>query len=444
MTTTIEAKDREMNLSGVSYELKEAGIIRYDDSINPDGKIHHTDLGAYQVILNDDGYLVARWQKWGDPRSYQDRYAKNPRSVMSAITIADRQAALWGDNKMEEWQNYIQENERSARLSAWSSDGAARRYARNAWAVHQFIPANGISWVYGSPGCLKSFFAVDLACHVATGREWAGRKVKQGPVLYVSAEGGGDIHLRRVAWEKDIGVKAEMLKVVSEQPQLDSAKYSDGFNDLRDHITEIIEVSGTPPVLIVIDTFAQTASDDTKDAVSRYTRRLTRLIKDHAPDAAILVIDHTTKEGGTWMGSVAKLGNTDMMCLAKKKGDTMTLSMSGGKGKIKGAPDCEDITLATRVAGSGILDDEGEELTTLVLDYSKKKLNDKQEAMLGLIGQGKKRSELRSLWDEQEFNNGAKDGALRASFNRALDVLEGLDLIEVGGKEPASLIMPSS
>ena len=46
---------------------------------------------------------------------------------------------------------------------------------------------DGSAW-YGIPGCGKSAIAQDLAMHVAGGREWHGRQVKQGAVLYVALE----------------------------------------------------------------------------------------------------------------------------------------------------------------------------------------------------------------------------------------------------------------
>nr|WP_232897176.1 AAA family ATPase [Pontibaca salina] len=385
--------------------------------------------------------MVGRWQRWGDDGSYSDRIKSSWGGEAVAKIIAEKQEALRGASWVQDWRDYIDAHEETARQHPWSSDETARRYASKAWTVHKFIPANGTSWVYGSPGSLKSFFALDMACHVATGREWAGRRVRQGPVLYISAEGGDDIHLRRVAWERDHGIKAGMLNIVSIQPQLDELKGA-GFNLVRNHIQAIEDVTGSPPSLIVIDTFAQTASDDTREGVSRYTRNLVELRESFAPDAAIMVIDHTTKEGRTWMGSGAKHGNTDMMCLAEKKGDTMTLSMSGGKGKIKGAAECEDIKLTARVTGSGIYDDEGEELTTLVLDHSRVTLTDRQATMLALIDGGTTRGDLRPLWGDQDFNAGAKPGAVRASFNRALDALEGFDLITVEGTEDDSMIAP--
>ena len=44
--------------------------------------------------------------------------------------------------------------------------------------------------------------AIDLALHVALGREWQGRDVKPGPVVYVAAEGQRGIAKRIEAWKQ--------------------------------------------------------------------------------------------------------------------------------------------------------------------------------------------------------------------------------------------------
>src|SRR3954453_12702372 len=56
--------------------------------------------------------------------------------------------------------------------------------------------------VYGESGGGKTFFALDLALHVAAGKEWRGRRVRQGGVVYVAAEGGHGINNRVVAFKR--------------------------------------------------------------------------------------------------------------------------------------------------------------------------------------------------------------------------------------------------
>src|ERR1019366_8527353 len=54
--------------------------------------------------------------------------------------------------------------------------------------------------VYGPSGSGKSFIALDVAMRVATGDTWQSKQCNAGTVLYIVAEGSGDIAARVDAW----------------------------------------------------------------------------------------------------------------------------------------------------------------------------------------------------------------------------------------------------
>lgn len=78
------------------------------------------------------------------------------------------------------------------------------------WLVKGLLIEGGFSTVYGPPGTSKSFLVLDLALHVAHGRDWFGKRVAAGGVVYVSGEGGAGMLMRMKAWrqEKDGGAIA--------------------------------------------------------------------------------------------------------------------------------------------------------------------------------------------------------------------------------------------
>jgi RecA-family ATPase len=51
------------------------------------------------------------------------------------------------------------------------------------------IPSEGLVVVWGPPKCGKSFLVFDIVAHIAMGKEYRGRRVKQCPVLYFAFEG---------------------------------------------------------------------------------------------------------------------------------------------------------------------------------------------------------------------------------------------------------------
>ena len=130
---------------------------------------------------------------------------------------------------------------------------------------------------------------------------------------------------------------------------------------------EIKSVTGRHAALIVIDTYAQTSGGDMREDVSAYERKLRRLIAIAAPGASALVIDHTTKEGSSWIGSNAKLANMDMVAMVSRKDEGVVLSMGGGRGKIKNAAPFEDIRMKAELVGIGRRDAYGREVFGPVL-----------------------------------------------------------------------------
>ena len=63
------------------------------------------------------------------------------------------------------------------------------------FVIKGLIPECSFASIYGPSGSFKSFLALDWACHIATGKDWDGHKVKQGAVLYVAGEGGFGVTL---------------------------------------------------------------------------------------------------------------------------------------------------------------------------------------------------------------------------------------------------------
>ena len=66
--------------------------------------------------------------------------------------------------------------------------------------VEGLLIRGAMSVVYGPSNCGKTFFMTDLALHVAMGRDWWGREVEQGAVIYCALEGAHGIRNRVAAF----------------------------------------------------------------------------------------------------------------------------------------------------------------------------------------------------------------------------------------------------
>ena len=81
------------------------------------------------------------------------------------------------------------------------------------WLVRGLLEQDSLLCLYGEPGHGKSFVSVDLACSVATGRDFHGQKVRRGPVVLIAGEGRSGLLRRVAAWELHHGVCASDLFV---------------------------------------------------------------------------------------------------------------------------------------------------------------------------------------------------------------------------------------
>ena len=70
------------------------------------------------------------------------------------------------------------------------------------YLVKGILPRVGLAVVWGPPKCGKSFWTFDIFMHIALGWLYRGRKVQQGPVVYLALEGGHGFKKRVEAWRR--------------------------------------------------------------------------------------------------------------------------------------------------------------------------------------------------------------------------------------------------
>jgi hypothetical protein len=417
---------------------------------------------------------------------------------------------------------------------AWSPLAGLREATAESWIVDGVIPQKALVWMAAAPESFKTFVALDMAAAVSCGRDWQGRPTEAATVLYVAAEGGTDIHVRRAGAELAAG-QAGPLAVVQSRPRLDGpmglvvlqayvgaalgiscssdpyfceidfdsyltpeeikrsyidAGYpkkdewgeyewldldcpeleSDRAFDKRWDLTKALAVPRYSDVdkakhraqqdvtyrplafwglheygkrlLLIIDTYSQTSADDTKPTVSAYIKTL-RDLQEWGDKVGIsitvMVIDHLTKSGDSFMGSQAKLGDSDVMVSLKRTGNSVTMCCD----KMKSAARFEPIHMdMAPIAIEGFTDKLGRTLTTLrVADGQRShqlrkaagaKSNTAAAMLLGLVGDSEHRThELREMFKALPTSAGAKPDAVNRKFLRALDSLVGDNLVTV-------------
>lgn len=172
----------------------------------------------------------------------------------------------------------------------------AAQYARtkrdNRWFVYGVLPQSEMVTIYGESGAGKTFFTLDLVAHVAGGREWRGKRVRRGRVLYVAAEGAGGVADRLKAYSDYHGIDlADLdLHIIGDQPNLLEKA------DVRDLVKAAQSLKGVD--LIVLDTLAQVtpgASENSSEDMGRAISHCKTLRK--FTGATIMLVGHSGKDG---------------------------------------------------------------------------------------------------------------------------------------------------
>ena len=126
--------------------------------------------------------------------------------------------------------------------------------ASKTWLVHHMLGKGEASTWYGAPGCGKGVIIEDLCLHIAAGREWHGRPVLRGAVVYVALERKKLVERRAIAFRKKHGLLDLPFAIVG------------GIYDFRDPSTaqrigdicrQVAELTVDRVVLIVIDTLSR-------------------------------------------------------------------------------------------------------------------------------------------------------------------------------------------
>jgi hypothetical protein len=224
-----------------------------------------------------------------------------------------------------------------------------------AMRIQNVLPSDCLAALVGPYAGFKSFQALDMGLSIATGSDWQGLKVEQAPVVYIAAEGAGEIGKRTRAWR---------IRHRCDRPAnfhfLTEAVHLMNEGEVAALAREIAQFPEAPG-LIVIDTLARNMAGGDENATKDMG-----LIVDaadalrRATGATILIIHHTGKDG-TLRGNTALPGAMDTIIEVKAKESHVTLCCTKQKDLAPFMP----FSLVKRVVE---LDESG--ATSLVFDIA--------------------------------------------------------------------------
>ena len=169
------------------------------------------------------------------------------------------------------------------------------------------LPRTGLAVAWGPPKCGKSFWTFDLVVHIALGREYRGRPVRQGTVVYCALEGGGGFGNRIEAWRRQHLANGEpnVPFYLIKQPFDLVAHHQDLIAAIRD------ELGKAAPAVIVIDTLnrALVGDENKSDDMAKFIKALG--VVQATFDCLVLVVHHCGVIGTRPRGHTSLAGADD-------------------------------------------------------------------------------------------------------------------------------------
>lgn len=204
--------------------------------------------------------------------------------------------------------------------------------------IDNFLYLNSLARIFGKPGCGKTFVSLDMCLHVVTGRQWRGHDVKQGPVVYVMAEGQAVNRDRIQAWLTDHNVAAEELdgRFVAVPHAVLLTPMA-----MKDFLAKVTQLRA---VMVVLDTKNAMQVGEENSATDAATMRRALDMVRTATNACVALIDHSGHgDSDRARGSSAVTAAMDTEIRVTKDGDDITVTVTRDKAA---APDTTvDLTL---------------------------------------------------------------------------------------------------
>ena len=189
------------------------------------------------------------------------------------------------------------------------------------WQIKKILPARDVVAIYGPPGAGKSFMALDMAVHIAEGRDWMGYRTKPAHVVYVVLEAANGFSGRLKAWQMHHGRQLpDTMHVITHSPfALSSPK------DILDLIESIRQTIGDDHggLVVFIDTLARamgTFEENDNNDMGRVIQACDTIAQ--TLKATVAAVAHPGKDAARGLrGGSALLGGLDTVIQLEKDAD---------------------------------------------------------------------------------------------------------------------------
>ena len=163
------------------------------------------------------------------------------------------------------------------------------------YLIKGLLAAGAMSVIYGPSNSGKTFLALDIAFHIAWGAQWRDRRVVQGPVLYLAAEGGRGVLNRVTALKLKHG--AANIPLAVKRAGLDLLHDQADLQHIADLAALVQARVPGAPLVIVIDTLSRIMAGGDENSAADMTALIRNIdaIRE-LTGAHVILVHHTGKD----------------------------------------------------------------------------------------------------------------------------------------------------
>jgi len=190
--------------------------------------------------------------------------------------------------------------------------------------VEDIIAENSLGFIFGAPGCGKTFIAMSLGLSIAYGfQTWFwGRKIEKtgGPVIYICSEGFNVMWNRMKAWKREHGIinNEKNFLMLPDTVNLTKKENVEKLLATLKHMVES-HPSKQMPIAIFVDTVSRSiagADENNAQEMSVFVDVCVTIKRLFNTD--IIGVHHTGRAGANMRGSTALDAGSDYLLLVKR------------------------------------------------------------------------------------------------------------------------------
>ena len=280
------------------------------------------------VLLNPEFAISERILAKPDPEEFARKEIKRAAAKIELPPTAEEEFIEPVDEKYLKQDQHEPKEDAKADFYEAFKPSALLALPSPKWLVRGVLIERGLFEIYGKFKTGKTFWAIEMACCIATGLDFMDAPTKRGSVLYVIAEGSRKLFAYRVrqwAFERSNGDAAERDRLMAMLDDNLAIVPVAVFVDVKEKVEKFTKANPQPRAVVFIDTLFRSIkgdvmnSDDMTNFVAGCSFIQRRL------DSALVFLHHqkrTEAKGG--FGSVVGEASVDgaLKVSSPRKGQT--------------------------------------------------------------------------------------------------------------------------